>query len=65
MQTADVLKAVTNDADHERHAISEDMVVCKFLMVNPASSATSERAFSMARSVKTWLAANMNQQKFY
>ena len=33
-------------------------------MVNPATSATGERSFSMARRVKTWLRANMKQQRF-
>ena len=43
---------------------SVDMVFCKFLLVNPATSATCEGAFSMARRV-LWLLANiMNRQSF-
>ena len=61
---ADVLKAVKSLADHERHMISEVIVICKLLLVNPATSATGERSFSMARRVKMWLRANMNQQRF-
>ena len=38
--------------------------ICKLLLVNPATSATGERSFSMARRVKTWLRANMKQQRF-
>ena len=34
------------------------------LLVNPATSATGERSFFMARRVKTWLRANMKQQRF-
>ena len=40
------------------------MKISKFLLVNPATSAIGERAFSLARRVKTWLRAKMNQQKF-
>ena len=40
------------------------VVICKLLLVNPATSAISGRSFSMARRVKTWLRANMKQQRF-
>ena len=61
---ADVLKAVKSLTDHERHVITEFIVICQLLLVNPATSATVERSFSMARRVKTWLLANMKQQRF-
>ena len=61
---ADVLKAVKSLTDHERHMITEFIVICKLLLVNPATSATGERSFSMARRVNTWLRANMKQQRF-
>ena len=61
---ADVLKAVKSLTDHEKHMITEVIVICKFLLVNPATSATGERSFSTARRVKTWLRANMKQQRF-
>ena len=51
METANILKAVTNVVDHERHVISEKVVISKFLLVNPATSATGKRKFSMARRV--------------
>ena len=57
---ADVLKAVKSLTDHERHMITEVIVICKLLLVNPATSATGERSFR----VKTWLRANMKQQRF-
>ena len=44
--------------------ITEVIVICKLLLVNPATSATGEPLFSMARRVKTWLRANMKQQRF-
>ena len=60
----DVLKAVKSLTDHERHVITEVIVICKLLLVNRATSATGERSFFMARIVKTWLRANMKQQRF-
>ena len=59
-----VLKSVKSLADHGRHMKTEVIVICKLLLVNPATSATGERSFSMARRVKTWLRANMKQQSF-
>ena len=61
---AHVLKAVKSLTDHERHMITEVIDVCKLLLVNPATSATGQRSFSMARRVKTWSRANMKQQRF-
>ena len=52
---ADVLKAVKSLTDHERHMITEAIVLCKLLLVEPATSATGER--SMARRVKTCMVA--------
>ena len=49
--------------DHEI-MITEVIVICKLLLVNPATSATGERSFFKARRVKTWLRANMKQQRF-
>ena len=63
MGPADVLKAVKNIADHERHLIKEEKVIYKFVLVTLATSAIDERASSMARRV-IWLGANiLNQQK--
>ena len=61
---ADVLKAVKSLSDHERHMITEVIVICKLLLVNPITSAIGERSFSMARRAKAWLRANMKQQCF-
>ena len=70
----EILKVLIKDAqincfvksltDHEKHMITEVIVICKLLLVNPATSATGERSFSMARRVKTRLRANMKQQCF-
>ena len=47
------MKAVTNVADHERHVVREEILICKFLLVNLATSARM-----------IWLRGKiMNQQK--
>ena len=42
METVDISKAGTNVADYERHMMSEEKVIFKFLLVTPAANATSE-----------------------
>ena len=38
--------------------------ICRILAVNPASSATAERNFSLARSVNTWMRSTMLPTRF-
>ena len=38
--------------------INEFISVCKFVLVNPATSASGERLFSSVRRLKTWLRNN-------
>ena len=61
---SDVLNAVKSLDTAQKHMISEVIVICKLIQVNPATSASAERSFSMARRVKTWLRANMSQKRF-
>ena len=61
---ADVLDALKSLAPNEQAMVSEVVRICKLLHVSPATSATGERSFSMARRVKTWLRANMSQKRF-
>ena len=65
IETADILKAVTNLVDHEGHVMSGKncKVICMFLPVNPVTSATDEKAFSMARRVILLRANIMNQHE--
>jgi uncharacterized membrane protein YjjP (DUF1212 family) len=58
---AEVLDAVKNLDHNTQQMISEVITICKLLLVNPA---TSERSFSTARRIKTWLRANMSQRRF-
>jgi hypothetical protein len=60
----DILNTVKDLSPGQKHLISEVLIVCRILLVNPATSATGERMFSMARRVKTWLRSNMQQQRF-
>ena len=38
--------------------------IVKLLIVNPATSASAERTFSMARHIKTWMRSTMLQSRF-
>ena len=60
----DVLDAVKSLAPNEQTMISEVVRICKLLHVSPATSATGERSFSIARRVKTWLRAKISQKRF-
>ena len=40
-------------------SIDGDAKYCKLLLVNPATSATAERSFSLARRLKTWMCSTM------
>ena len=42
--------------------INEVIMVCKLILVDPATSATGERSFSTARRLKTWLRLTMTQE---
>ena len=55
----DLVKEMKLLNDPERHLLSNVMKICKLLAVNPASSATGERTFSLARRVKTWMRSSM------
>lgn len=45
----------------EKDLVSEIVTVFKLILVNPATNAVSERSFSTARRLKTWLRLSMNQ----
>lgn len=40
------------------------VTICKLLLVNPATTATAERSFSLARRIKTWLRSKMLPLRF-
>ena len=39
------------------------MIIIQLLLMNPATSATPERSFSVARRIKTWLRSTMTQAR--
>lgn len=48
----------------EKKFLSNICKICKILAVNPASSATAERTFSLARRVKNWMRSSMLPMRF-
>ena len=50
--------------DPEQHLLSNVMKICTVLAVNPASSATGERTYSLARRVKIWMRSSMLPTRF-
>ena len=46
----------------ERNMINEDIMVCKLILVDPATSAAGERSFTTARRLKTRLRLTMTQE---
>ena len=60
----DILRHIQKLSESEKSLISEIVVICKLLQINPATSSTGERSFSTARRLKTWLRSTMSQQRF-
>ena len=46
---------LSNQPNPEWEMIKEVIMLCKLILVNPATSAAGERSFSIARRLKTWL----------
>ena len=44
--------------------ISEVMTIAKLILIKPATTASGERSFSMARRIKTWLRSRMYRTRF-
>lgn len=60
----DIVTEMKNLRPEQRKLIEMVNRVCQLILVNPATSATAERTFSMARRLKTWLRSNMTQARF-
>ena len=60
----DFLKEIKLLKGPERHYLSNVTKMCKLLAVNPASNATGERTFSLARRVKNWMWSSMLSARF-
>lgn len=48
----------------QRLLIPNVVAICKLLLVNPATTATAERSFLLARRIKTWLRSKMLAARF-
>ena len=60
----DLIEQMQSLSREEKTLIRNVCVICKLLAVNPATSATAERTFSMARRVKTWMRSTMLPSRF-
>lgn len=60
----DLLKEMSLLDKPEKKFLVNVCQLCKILAVNPASSATAERTFSLARRVKTWMRSTMLPTRF-
>ena len=54
----DILKCVKGQ-QHQLMMMPNIVNLLKLLLVNPATSATAERSFSLARRLKTWMRSTM------
>lgn len=60
----DIIPVLQTLAVPQRRMVSSVFSLCQLILVNPATSATSERSFSLARRLKTWLRNRASQQRF-
>ena len=60
----DILNSVKALKLEQRCLISSVISICKLILVNPATTATAERSFSLARRFLTWLRSKMGQKRF-
>ena len=60
----DSLKAMEETTSDTRLLFPNVMIVIQLLLINPATSATPERSFSVARRIKTWLRSSMTPSRF-
>ena len=58
----DIIVKIKELLTPERNMINEVIMVCKLILVDPATSAAGERSFSTARRLKTWLRLTMTQE---
>ena len=60
----DLISVMQSLLSEEKKLIKNVWVLCKLLVVNPATSATAERTFPMARRVKTRMRSTMLPSRF-
>ena len=60
----DILKHLKSLKSEERELIEKIVQLVKLLIVNPSTSATAERSFSLARRIKTSMRSTMTAFRF-
>ena len=60
----DIIVKIKELPNPEREMIKEVIMLCKLILLNPATRAAGERSFSTARRLQTWLRSRMNQERF-
>lgn len=60
-----ILNAVKALKPEQRCLISSVISICKLILVNPATTATAEISFYLARRLLTWLRSKMGQKRFH
>ena len=60
----DLIKRMKLLPEAEKKLLNNVCKICKILVVNPASSSTADRTFSLARRVKTWMRSTMLPSRF-
>ena len=61
---ADIHKAAKKFTFGQMDAVCEVMKIIFLILICPATSATAERSFSLARRLKTWLRSTMEASRF-
>jgi hypothetical protein len=60
----DILKSVKALKPEQRCLMDSVVKICKLILVNPATTASAERSFSLACHLLTWLRSKMGQKRF-
>ena len=60
----DIYKRMKEIGNVEKDLIPNVTILCRLLIVNPATSCTPERSFSTARRLKNWLRSTMTNRRF-
>jgi hypothetical protein len=60
----DILKSVKALQPEQRCLMDSVVNICKLILVNPATTASAEGSFSLARHLLTWLRSKMGQKRF-
>ena len=60
----DINSTLKTLSDAKKRMIPNIINICELIIVNPATSCTAERSFSIARQIKTWFRSTMTNKRF-